>query len=113
MSDERAIPKATGNLVVISPKVTDRVMFNYRSIEDLPDLINFVGKAPLIQTDLTLRFKKTEVKAGDFIEVNQYGDVTTVLNEEIINKSFVIKAVKQFTPEYKNKVIPKPPRAKK
>ena len=113
MSDERAIPKATGNLVVISPKVTDRVMFNYRSIEDLPDLINFVGKAPVIQTDLTLNFKKVEVKEGDFIEVNQYGDVTTVLNEEIINKSFVIKGVKQFTIEYKNKVIPKPPRAKK
>jgi len=115
MSDERAIPKpdATGNMVVISPKVSDKVMFNYRGIEDLPNLIGFVGKAPVIQTDLSLHFRKQVVKPGDFIEVNQYGEVVTVFNEDIIKKSFVVKARKNYSDEFKNTIIAKPARVKK
>jgi len=104
---------SAGNLVVISPKVTDRVMFHYRGIEDLPDLIDFVGKPPVIHADKSLHFRKTEVTEGDYLEVNQYGEVTSVLTSENINKSFVLKARKPFTPDYKNKVIEKPKRTKK
>jgi len=112
MSEEKQFNDA-GNLVVISPKVTDRVFFNYRDFADLPTLIEFVGKPPVIQKDLSLHFKKVEICEGDYIEVNQYGEITTVLKAEIIEKSFVLKARKPFSKEFANKLIDKPPRAKK
>ncbi|HUS49611.1 MAG TPA: hypothetical protein VMZ91_05565 [Candidatus Paceibacterota bacterium] len=101
-----------GNLVVISPKVSEKVMFNYSSISDLPDLIKFVGKPPVIHPDLSLHFRKAVVKEGDYIESNVYGEVVNVLSEEIISKSFVLKARKPFSSEYANKVIEKPARKK-
>ena len=113
MTEQKTVSNESGNLVVISPKVSDKVMFHYRDISDLPDLIRFVGKPPVIHQDLSIHFRKTQVKEGDYVEVNQYGEIVTVLSAEIINKSFVLKARKPFSGEYANKVIDKPARSKK
>ena len=110
---EEKVKQQTGNLVIISPKVSEKVMFHYRSFEDLSDLIKFVGKPPVIHADLSIQFRKTQIKPGDYVEVNHYGEVTNVFSDEIVQKSFVEKARKPFTPEYANKVIEKPAKGKK
>jgi len=110
MTEEKS---TQGNLVAIEPKVTGKVMFHYRGNHDLADLIQFVGKPAVIHSDLSIHFKKVEVKEGDYIEVNQYGEIISVLTPNVISKSFEIKGRKMFSKEDANKVIEKPARVKK
>lgn len=101
-------------IVVIRPKTVQMVGFVYESISDLTNLIKFVGKSPLILTDMTLMFKKVAVKEPCVVFANSFGEVTNVLPPEKIEENFEVVKNLKFAPEYENKVVEKKsPKAKR
>lgn len=89
------------------PQATRKVFF-YEGLQDIPQLIAFVGARPAITPDLTLQFKKVTLKEKSYIEVNQYGEIISVLNEEQITNLFEVQGSAPFDPSKDtNKVIEK------
>ena len=102
------------NVLVISPKVKTKKVFLYTGLEDLKNLIEFVGTCPVIQSDTTLKFKKVEVNPGVCIEVNAFGEVINVLTQDQVKANYTLEASAQFNPATdSNKVVPKPSKVKK
>lgn len=89
-----------GNLHLIQSKVKPELCFNYRGMEDIPDLIGFVGVSPTINPDLSLQVKKQTIKPGSFILRNEYGNITKVLTSDELEKSFEIRSSKPYSSEY-------------
>lgn len=95
------------NIILIRPKTIEQIGFCYGGFEDLPALIKFVGSAPTINIDLTLNFKKVNVKIHDIVFRNYFGEVTHTTTEDKLNEGYEIVNTLDYAPEYDNKVTPK------
>lgn len=102
--------------LIVTPKTLPIHVFNYRTIADLQNLIEFVGKEPRLKVEkgvVVIQFGKKELKDKSIILRNSYGEVIDSLTYEKANELFDIKAESEFLPEQKNKVTAKPKRAAK
>jgi hypothetical protein len=102
-----------GKVLKIAPMVSEKLVFNYTGLIDLPNLIRFVGKTPLINSDMSLQFKKQIVKAGDTLEVNSFGEVIKIYSQDELKASWELKGVMDFSDEHVNKIREKPPQVRK
>jgi hypothetical protein len=99
-----------GNIVVIAPKVRLTTVFHYTGIEDIPNLVRFVGRPPVINLDMSLQYKKTIITPGNYIEVNSFGEVVKVITPEDLAKFYEVREVSEWNEQNANKVQNKPPR---
>lgn len=102
-----------GNIILVAPKVRTVLLFIYRTIADLPNLIKFVGRTPLINEDMSLNFRKVNVKPGDVIERNSFGDIVKVYDAKELEQNFELRGTYNFASEHHNKVVEKPKRERK
>lgn len=58
--------------------------------ESLKDLIKFVGKPPVIQADLSLKYKKHVIKDNSYIFLSESGEIMKVIGSEEFNNSYEI-----------------------
>ena len=58
---------ATKNLFEVKRRIEPKRVFWFKGFNELPQLIKVVGQKPLINEDLSLKFKKHVVKENDFI----------------------------------------------
>jgi hypothetical protein len=93
--------------IVINPKSVRTQAFVYRGMQDLENLIAFVGSSPKVSVEkgkIVLAFKKEVILDNRIILRNSYGEVTAVMTFEEAEKDFEILAQSEFLPEHKNKV---------
>ena len=105
--------------LVLSPKTTKVQAFIYRSVNDLENLVRFLGVAPKVifeKGKMTYQFGKILVPDNSVIMRDSYGTITRVLTFAEANDKYDIAAQREFdnakdsqTPEVKAKVV----RAKK
>jgi len=96
--------------LIINPKSVKDHAFIYRGMQDLENLIAFVGSSPKVSVDkgkIVLAFKKQIILDNRVILRNTYGEVTAVLTFEEADRDYEILAQSEFLPEHKNKVIEK------
>jgi hypothetical protein len=97
--------------LLLKPKTTTIQAFIYHGIEDLENLIGFVGVAPKVNIDkgqMVLSFGRTNIQNNSVIMRNAYGEVTKVLTLDEANAQYDIAASSEFLPEHKNKLVVKP-----
>jgi hypothetical protein len=115
MANENPFANAKQSLI-LKPKTIAIQAFNYKGLEDLKNLIDFVGSTPKIDVDKSgqpiLLYKKNVLKENSIIMRNSFGEVTNVLTYPDAAEVFDISAQSEFKPEHKNKVQDKPPRKK-
>jgi hypothetical protein len=99
-----------GSIVIIAPKVRLTTVFHYKGIEDIPNLIKFVGKAPIINLDMSLQFKKFIIVPDSYVEVNSFGDVVKVIPAGDLEKFYEVREVSEWIDAAENKVIERAPR---
>jgi hypothetical protein len=105
--------------LILSPKTTKVQAFIYRSVNDLENLVRFLGVAPKVifeKGKMTYQFGKILVPDNSIIMRDSYGTITRVLTYAEANDKYDIAAQRDFdiakdsqTPEVKAKVV----RAKK
>jgi hypothetical protein len=87
-------------------------VFLYSGIEDIPNLIKFVGHPPVINLDMSLQYKKTVIIPGNLIEVNTFGDIVRVIPSiDELEKTFEVRSSSEWNEQNANKVQVKPPRS--
>ena len=94
--------------LVINPRSTSKTQaFVYRGMQDLENLIAFVGTSPKVSVEkgkIVLAFKKQIILDNRVILRNSYGEVTAVMTYEEADKDFEILGQSEFLPEHKNKL---------
>lgn len=93
--------------LVINPKSVKTQAFVYRGMQDLENLIAFVGSSPKVSVEkgkIVLAFKKQIIFDNSVILRNSYGEVTSVMTYEKAQDEYEILAQSDFLPEHKNKV---------
>ena len=85
------------SIVILRPKVNSVMGFVYEGFEDLPDLIKFVGYCPAINPDLTLRFKKFDVKPFSIVLRGSNSEIFSVIDAE--NNTYEQITRELFKPE--------------
>jgi hypothetical protein len=96
--------------LVINPKSVKVAAFVYRGMQDLENLIAFVGSSPKVSVEkgkIVLAFKKQIIADNRVILRNAYGEVTEVMTFEDAQRDFEIVAQREFAPEDRNKVVEK------
>jgi len=109
---KQSAEKPVGNIMIIAPVVSEKVVFHYRDMSDLKNLIAFVGRNPIILDNMNLKFKKVEVCEGDYLVVNKFGEVTEKLTEEQMQAGYELKHVLEYSEKFKNKVEEKTKKVK-
>lgn len=93
--------------LVINPRSLKTQAFVYRGMQDLENLIAFVGVSPKVSVEkgkIVLAFKKQIILDNRVILRNSYGEVTAVMTYEEADKDFEVLAESAFLPEHKNKL---------
>jgi len=96
--------------LVINPRSVKTQAFVYRGMQDLENLIAFVGSSPKVSVEkgkIVLAFKKQIILDNSVILRNSYGEVTAVMSFEEAEKDFEIMAQREFQAEDRNKVVEK------
>jgi hypothetical protein len=115
MANENIFTDAKQSLI-LRPKSIQVAAFKYNESADLMNLISFVGKEPKVKVDkgkMVLTFGKKDVKEGNIVLRNSYGEVTNVFTPAEANDKYEIVASSEFKPEHANKIAKKPPRKSK
>jgi len=86
-------------MVILKTKVVPEMALVYRGFEDLEKLISFVGTRPVLNTDLTLSFKKQIVEPNSVIFRDVYGQVTKVLTLDEASAIHDIAAQAEYNAE--------------
>jgi len=93
--------------LVINPRSTKTQAFAYHGMQDLENLITFVGTSPKVSVEkgkIVLAFKKQVILDDRIILRNSYGEVTAVMTYDEANTQYEIVAESAFLPEHKNKL---------
>ena len=106
MTTETKTVKTVNTVVAIRPKSKTEAGFIYRTPDQLPDLIKFVGVPATLNVDGSISFKRTIVKPGTVVLRDEFGNVRTMTFEECETR-YDIVADKPFEPKDANKVVPK------
>jgi hypothetical protein len=67
-----------GNMIAVRPKSKIEPAFVYRSVDDLSDLVRFVGKPATINEKMETQFKKRTVVPGMVIFVDTNHNIKTM-----------------------------------
>ena len=94
--------------LVINPRSTSKTQaFVYRGMQDLENLIAFVGVSPKVSVEkgkIVLAFKKQIIFDNSVILRNSYGEVIAVMTYGEAETKYEIVAQSEFLPEHKNKL---------
>jgi hypothetical protein len=80
------------NLKKLTFKVVPKIGYMYEGISDIAGLIKFVGTPPLINADLSLSYKKQQIKPGDIVILDENGKLF-VESEKSLSERFDITDV--------------------
>lgn len=106
--------ETANSMVILRPKTTPVVALIYKGFEDLEKLIGFVGSKPVLNTDMSIQFKKTLVKPNSVIMRNSFGEVVKVMTLAEASEQYDIAASAVYNaPEHANKVQAKPIKERK
>jgi hypothetical protein len=97
-------------ILVIAPKVRLTTVFHYTGIDDITNLIKFVGRPPVINLDMSLQYKKTVIIPDSFIEVNSFGEVVKVITPDDLEKLYEIRSLADWDEQAANVVKNRPPK---
>ena len=100
-------------ILVIAPKVRLTTVFHYTGIDDITNLIKFVGRPPVINLDMSLQYKKTVIVPDSYVEVNSFGEVVKVISPGDLEKFYEVRTVSEWTEQAANLLLNKPPTSKK
>ena len=106
---------------MIQSKTIKHVVFVFNDLNDLGNLIKFIGKPPVISIDkagkIVLGHRKYNIYPGAIIFRNSYGEVTNVTTPDKLAENFDILSELDFEKEHMNKIVEKvkmvPEKAKK
>lgn len=89
-------------IVVIAPKVRLSTMFHYVGFEDVPNLIKFVGRSPVLNLDMSLQYKKVIIVPDSYVEVNGFGDVLKVIPAADLEKHYEVRELLDWNEQNAN-----------
>ncbi len=98
MAKENVYESALQSLV-ISPKTTKTQAFIYRGVNDLENLVRFLGVAPKVifeKGKMNYQFGKVIVPDNSLITRSVYGDIILCLTLEQANERFDIVAQRDY-----------------
>jgi len=95
------------NVLVIAPKTVKQTCFLFRGMQDLQNLIRFVGKPPRITENMTLIFNRHEVKPNCAVVVNDFSEVIKVIFEKELKENYDLISSVHFGKEHYNPQVVK------
>lgn len=84
-------------IVIVRPKTTEVIGFNYQGFQDIENLIKFTGHKPIINPDLSLQIKKTVIKAPCIVLRAGNGEIFHVI-EDVTKTYYELVIETDFTP---------------
>lgn len=92
------------NVLTVRYKSPEFLVFHYRDLQDLENLIKFVGKTPQINADMTLKYKKQIIKNDTYVFRNEYGDVTKIVTKDELKLGYDCSPLSEFTESHVNQI---------
>ena len=105
--------KTIGQVLTVRYKSPEFLVLHYRGLQDLENLIKFVGKSPVINADMTLKYKKQVIKNDCYVFVNDYGDVTKVVSLSELKLGFDCSPLRNLEKEDHNIIKEREVKSKK
>jgi hypothetical protein len=99
MAKEQNVFEVALQSLVLSPKTTKVQAFIYRSVNDLENLVRFLGVAPKVIFDkgkMTYQFGKVLVPDNSVIMRDTYGTITRVMTYAEAAEKYDIAAQREF-----------------
>lgn len=116
MTKENVFEVALSSLV-LTPKTVPIQAFLYRGVNDLENLVRFLGIAPRVLFEkgkMQYQFGKVIVPDESVVTRNAYGEILLCLSIKDANDRYDIKAQREFDNAKDSQVVvPKPKKVKK
>ena len=101
-------------IAILKPKTKPFETFNYKGFEDLEKLIRYIGSRPVLNSDLSLQYKKHTIKPGCLVIRNAFGEVARVMTYDEAQVQYDITASAPFVADRDTaKVEAKPAKTRK